>query len=218
MKKDVVVIGLGAFGHSVVKTLVDLGHNVLAMDISEEKVNKNSNLTDNCVICDSTDESALKSLGVVNYDIIVVAIGKNMEASILTTLILKDMGHNNVIVKAIDDNHARIVEKIGATKVVNPEKDTGYRTAHMLISESMIDFLDLNDKYSIIELLIKSERITNIPLAKLDIIQKHNIVICAIERGTEIIIPNALTEIEVGDGLIIIGSNKDIKKFEEKCI
>ena len=125
VKKEFAVIGLGRFGGSICRTLAEQGMEVMAIDINEDRVNDYSMIASHAVVGDSTDEKVLKELGIRNFDHVVVAIGDNIQASILTTIILKEHGVQNITVKAQNDYHEKVVVKIGADHVVHPERDMG---------------------------------------------------------------------------------------------
>src|SRR5690606_11510411 len=137
MKREFAVIGIGRFGGSICYELSKEGMNVLAIDISEDKVNEFKNVASHAVIADSTDEATLKELGITNFDHVIVAIGDNIQPSILTTVILSELGVNKITVKANNDYHAKIVNKIGAHHLVHPERDMGKRIAHSIISNNI---------------------------------------------------------------------------------
>lgn len=215
MKKQFVVIGLGRFGGSITKTLVSLGHEVMALDQDEAKVNEFSQMATQAVQADSTDEQALKELGIRNFDHAIVAIGDNIQASILTTLILKDMGVIKVTVKANNDYHSKVLEKIGADRIIHPERDMGVRVAHHIVSENVIDYIELSPEYSLVE-VIASQAMDSKTLGDLDIRANYGCNVMAIKTGDNEmnISPRAEDEIQKGDILVIIGSNKDINHFE----
>lgn len=216
MKKQFVVIGLGRFGGSITKTLVSLGHEVMALDQDEAKVNEFSQMATQAVQADSTDEQALKELGIRNFDHAIVAIGDNIQASILTTLILKDMGVIKVTVKANNDYHSKVLEKIGADRIIHPERDMGVRVAHHIVSENVIDYIELSPEYSLVE-VIASQAMDSKTLGDLDIRANYGCNVMAIKTGDNEmnISPRAEDEIQKGDILVVIGSNKDINHFEE---
>ena len=138
-KKQFAVIGLGRFGTSVAMTLQQLGHEVLAIDADEERVQKISDQVTHVVQADTTDENSLQALGLRNFDAVVVAIGENVQANVATTLLVKDMGVPFIIAKARNALHGKMLEKIGADRVVYPERDMGQRVAHSLISSNVLD-------------------------------------------------------------------------------
>jgi len=215
MKKQFAVIGLGRFGGSISKTLTELGHEVLAIDTDEHKVNHFANIVTQAVQLDSTDEAALREIGIRNFSHVIVAIGDNIQASILTTLILKDLEVPFVTVKAQNDYHEKVLSKIGATKVVHPERDMGVRIAHNLISDNVLDFIELSPDYSLVEIKA-SEKMIGKSLLQLNIRAKYGCNIMAVKSGNELnISPRAEDVLHEGDILVVIGSNKDISKFEE---
>ena len=150
MEKEYVVIGLGRFGGSIVRELNALDMDVMAIDRDEARVNEYSDIATH-VSSDTTDEAVMKSLGIRNFDHVIVAIGENIQSSTLTTLILKELGVKKVT-KAQNDYHAKILNKIGADTVVHPERDMGRRIAHNVASASVLDYLELADEHSLVEL------------------------------------------------------------------
>ncbi|MCA0990052.1 potassium channel family protein [Pseudalkalibacillus hwajinpoensis] len=218
MKKQFAVIGLGRFGGSICKSLSQQGMEVLAIDMDEDKVNEFSSVATHAVIADSTDESVLKNLGIRNFDHVIVAIGDNIQSSILTTLILKELGVSKITVKAQNDYHEKVLNKIGADKIVHPERDMGVRIAHSMISNSVLDYLELSDEHSIVELIANS-RMDNKTIIELDIRAKYGANIVAIKKGDEIIVsPQADQMISKGDILIVIGSDQDINRLERQIL
>lgn len=148
----------------------------------------------------------------------IVAIGNDIQASILTTLILKELGVKIVTSKALNDYHEKVLRKIGADQVVHPERDMGKRIAHNLVSSNVLDYLELSDKYSIVEIAV-NEAIAGYAIAQLDIRAKYGINIVAIKRHHDIIVsPQATEVIQNGDILIVIGSDTDINRFEIKML
>lgn len=216
MKKEFVVIGLGRFGGSIVSELIKLDANVMAIDISAARVDDFANIATQAVTADTTDESVLNSLGIRNFQHVVVAIGEDIQASILTTLMLKEIGVPKITVKAQNDYHAKVLRKIGADQVVHPERDMGIRIANNMLSNNILDYLELSEEHSIAE--IKSnERLAGHTIIELNIRAKYGINIVAIKRGKDILIsPQAIEELEVNDVLIVIGSDEDIHRFEKK--
>ncbi|MFC4320353.1 potassium channel family protein [Litchfieldia salsa] len=218
MKKEFAVIGLGRFGGSICRALSEEGMEVMAMDMDEDKVNGYSTIASHAVVGDSTDESVLKSLGIRNFDHVIVAIGDNIQASILTTLILKELGVKHITVKAQNDYHEKVLSKIGADQIVHPERDMGKRIAHNIISNNVLDYLELSDEHSIVE-LVASRRMDGNTLIDMDIRAKYGINIVAIKRGKNIIVsPQATELIHQGDILIVIGADTDINRFEKNLV
>jgi trk system potassium uptake protein len=217
-KKDFAVIGLGRFGGSICKTLAEQGKEVLAIDNNEDRVNEFTMIASQAVVGDTTDEAMLKSIGIRNFDHVIVAIGEDIQASILTTLILKELGVENVTVKAQNDYHEKVLRKIGANFVVHPERDMGIRIANNMASNNVLDYLGLSDGYSIVE-IAANKSLGGHTIIDLDIRKKYGINIVAIKRGSEIIVsPQAKETILVNDILIVIGSDNDIEKFTKKVM
>ncbi|APT47479.1 TrkA family potassium uptake protein [Bacillus safensis] len=213
-KKEFAVIGLGRFGGSICKALSEEGLEVLAMDLNEDRVNQYAQIASHAVIGDSTDEAVLKNLGMRNFDHVIVAIGENIQASILTTIILKELGVKLVTAKAQNDYHEKLLNKIGADRVVHPERDMGKRIAHKIITNNVIEYLELSDEYGLIEVEANGH-LENQSLLDLNIRARYQINIVAIKRGKEVIIsPLAHEQIQKNDILIVIGAMKDIARFE----
>ncbi|OZM58416.1 potassium transporter Trk [Lottiidibacillus patelloidae] len=218
MKKEFAVIGLGRFGSSICRALVEKGMEVLAIDIDEDRVNAFSNIASHAVMADTTDEKTLKELGIRNFDHVIVAIGDNIQASILTSLILKELGVKHITVKAQNDYHEKVLSKIGADRVIHPERDMGKRIAHQIVSNNVLDALELSDKHSVIE-VIANKRMDGNTLVELDVRAKYGCNIIGMKRGEEIIVsPKADFQIREGDLLIVIGANNDIERFERQLL
>ena len=218
MSKEYVVIGLGRFGGSIVRELNALDMDVMAIDADEARVNEYSAIATHAVIADTTDEAVMKSLGIRNFDHVIVAIGENIQASTLTTLILKELGVKKVTAKAQNDYHAKILNKIGADTVVHPERDMGRRIAHNVASASVLDYLELSDEYSIVEIKA-GERLAGNSILELDVRANFGINIIAVKRGKDIIVaPDPNENIEYHDILIVIGHDNDLNRFEKKLV
>lgn len=216
MKKEFVVIGLGRFGGSIVSELIELDADVMAVDIDPALVDEYADIATQAVVADSTDESVLKSLGIHNVEDVIVAIGENIQASILTTLILKELGVPNLTVKAQNDHHEKVLRKVGADKVVRPERDMGIRVANNVLSNNILDYLELSDEHSIAELHVTG-KIVGHTLIELDVRARYGVNIVAIKRSKDILVsPQANEVIQINDVLIVIGSDDDIHHFEKK--
>lgn len=215
MKKEIAVIGLGRFGGSIVMELSEMNVDVLVIDTDEARVNEYQDYYSEGIIGDSTDEAMLKSIGIDNYDNVIVAIGDNIQASILSTLILKDLGVKKVTTKAQNSYHGRVVEKIGADIVVHPERDMGRRIAHRLVSSSVVEYLEVSTNHSIIEYSANA-KLENKRISDLNIREKFGISIIAINRDNDIIVsPDSQISILGGDILILIGSDQELNHFEK---
>ena len=213
-KRSYLVIGLGRFGASLAKTLFDLGHEVLVIDKDEETIDHFSKHATHAVIGDATDEDVLKSLGVRNFDIAVVALGGDLQASIMITVLLKEMGVKYILAKAQSELHAKILVKVGADRAILPESEMGIRVAHSLAKTNILDFIELSADYSIIELSVPQRWIGKI-LKDLDVRVKYGVNILAIRGEKDFnISPVADDVMRINDVLVIIGENKDLNKIK----
>lgn len=213
--KQFVVIGLGRFGLSLAETLYDLGHDVLGIDIDEEIVQNVADSITHAVKADATDENVLKALGVRNFDVAVVSIGNDIQASILVTLILKEMGIKYVVAKAQNELHGKVLYKIGADRIVFPERDMGIRVAHNLTLSNILDYIELSPEYSIIEISAISSWF-NKSLSQLNMRRKYGLNVIAIKRDGDVIIsPNGDDVILKGDVLAVVGQKHDIENMEK---
>jgi trk system potassium uptake protein TrkA len=216
MKKSIAVIGLGRFGGSITRTLIESGQEVLAIDMSEERVNEYMNIATHCVVGNAQDEQVLKSLGIRNFDCVVVAIGEDVQASILTTLIVKEMGVKKVWAKAKDDYHARVLEKIGADRVVHPERDMGVRLAHQLVAKNLIDYLEISEKFSMAEIQVTNPKLIDKTLQELDLPKNFKISVTAIRRyNGDVELAAGKQVIRKGDSVLVVGRTADVEYFDE---
>ncbi|MCF3944739.1 potassium channel family protein [Oceanobacillus alkalisoli] len=218
MGKDYAVIGLGRFGGSICRELSKEGKQVLAIDIDEAKVNEYKNIASHAVILDSTDEESLKEIGINNFEHVIVAIGESLQASILTTVILTDLYVERITVKAQNDYHEKILRKLGVDRVIHPERDMGRRIAQNIISNNILDFLDLSDNHSIVEVKTGRKMIGE-SLIELDIRAKFGCNVVAVKRGEVIdVSPSPEYIFEPEDILLVIGRDDDIHRFEKHLI
>jgi len=217
-KKQFVIIGLGRFGSSLGRELVQLGHEVLGIDKDEEAVQDMSGILTYAVSADCTDEEALRSLGVRNFDCGVVAIGDDIQSSILTTILLKDLEVKQVVAKALTELHGRVLEKIGVDRVVYPERDMGIRVAHQLVSPNLLDYIELSKEYTIAELAVP-QCLDGKSLHDLNPRARFGCSIVAINKPNGIIIaPTATDVLSLRDVMVIIGTNEQIEDFEASVI
>ncbi|GAE03582.1 TrkA family potassium uptake protein [Clostridium botulinum B str. Osaka05] len=213
-RKQFVVIGLGRFGTSVAKTLYTLGNDVLAIDSSEDIVQSISDSVTHSVQIDATDENSLRALGIRNFDVAVITIGSDIQASTMATLLVKEMGVKYIIAKANTEIHAKVLYKIGADRVVFPERDMGVRVAHNLVSTNILDYIELSPNYSIAE-IVTPKPWHGKTLNELNIRANYGINVVALKRGEEInVSPVAEDTIDSGDIIVAIGSEEDLTKVE----
>jgi trk system potassium uptake protein len=214
-KKQFAVIGLGRFGSSVAKYLSEMGYEVLAVDDNSQRVQDVAHAVTHAVIADSTDEEAMTALGIRNFDVVVVAIGQDIQSSILTTLILKDLGVPSIFVKAQNELHGKVLNKIGADKVIYPERDMGLRVAHHLISPNILEHIELSPDYSIVEMKVPSAMIGK-NLIQLDIRQRYGCNVLAIKKNNEMnITPAPDAQLQPDEVLVIVGRNGELTKLEQ---
>ena len=211
--KQFAVLGLGRFGSGVVKALAKMGYEVLGVDTDEERVQAVADYVTHAVQADSTDEAALRSLGLRNFDVAVVGIG-DLEPSVLTTVILKDFGVPYVVAKAVSELHGKVLQRVGADRVVFPERDMGIRVAHNLVSLNLVEYLELAPGVSIIEAVARRSFVGK-SLKELALRARYDINILAIRRGETINLgPSANDVIEEGDILVAMGRDKALEVLE----
>jgi trk system potassium uptake protein len=212
------VFGLGRFGGSLVKEFSELGAEVLAVDKDQEKVNEYSQYATQAIHANTIDEGVLRSMGIRNFDHVFVSFGDNIEASILTSLMLKELGIPKVWAKAQNNYHSKVLEKVGVDRVIHPERDMAISIANHIVSDKIIDFFELSQDYSMVE-IIASNKVHNKTILELDVRAKYGCHIVGIQQGEEIkVAPAAEDTIQKGDILIVMGHNSDINRFEEEGI
>ncbi|BCA85442.1 potassium transporter Trk [Enterococcus saigonensis] len=218
MKQNYAIIGLGRFGGSICRTLIESGQEVLAIDSSEDRVNEYMNIATHAVVGNAQDEMTLRSLGIRNFDHVIVAIGEDIQASILVTLMVKEMGVPNVLAKAQNEYHARVLEKIGADRVVHPERDMGVRIAHNLVSKNILDYVELSDDYSLAEIRVTNPKFYDKTLANLNFRQNFGLTVVGIRRvnGKVVVSPTADEIVLKNDNLLVIGKTDDVDILDEK--
>lgn len=215
-RKDFVVFGLGKFGRSVAQTLAQNGCDVLAIDRSEETIQDVSEFVTHAVQADVTDADALHALGIRNFEVAVVAISNDMQSSIMATILAKEMGVAYVVAKAQNDIHKRVLEKVGADRVIFPEREIGVRIANNLTSDSFVDFIELSEDFSIVELEVK-EQWKGKTLRELDMRNAYGLNVIGMRQGaTMTITPGPDKLLELGEILIVIGSNTNLMKLSDE--
>ena len=214
INKSYAVFGLGRYGSSVAKELVDSGVDVIAIDNDHKKVEDLVGDIPICKCADVTDPNVIKQLGISNVDTVVIALAGELEASIMATMLCKEAGVPQVIVKCSSDIHKEILKKVGADMVVFPEKDSGKRLAKNILSSGFVDVADISDDISIIELTARSEWIGK-SLKELELRRKHAINVIAVNKNgkTEIgLHPDEIIDSDMT--LIVITNKKDINKIK----
>lgn len=210
--KQIAVLGLSRFGISVAKSLEKLDVEVMGVDINQEKVEDVAREITHVVQADVLDDDALDALGLRNFDAIVLSI-KNVEVSCLATINIKDRGGKYVVAQAISDAHAEILKRIGADRVIIPEKDMGARLARSLGSENIVDYMELSEEYSIMEISAPPEW-TGKTLLENNLRNKYGINVLAIRAPHGMSVsPQAESVIRPDDLLVVMGSNADLSKI-----
>ncbi|ASB87764.1 TrkA family potassium uptake protein [Bacillus sonorensis] len=216
MEKTYAVFGLGQFGGSLVKAFYKKGTEVIGVDKSEEKVNEYSPYATYTVCANAVDENTLKQIGIRNIDHAFVSFGDDIEASILTSLLLIEIGVPQVWSKAQNDYHQKVLKKIGVNRIIQPEKDMANRIAGHITSEKMIDYVELSPNYGIVE-IVATKKLDGRSLGEIDVRANYGCNIVGIKRGGQFIVaPSAEDIIYENDILIVIGQTRDIETFEKK--
>lgn len=212
-KKTYAVFGLGRYGISVAKELVSNGMEVLAVDIDESKVNEAINEVPLCKCADITDIEVIKQLGISNIDTVIIAMGHNLEASVMAVMLCKEVGVKTVIVKCANEMYQKILLKVGADQAVIPEKESGKRLAKNLISAGFADIMELSNDIAILEIDIKEEW-KNKTLLELNLRKKYGTNVIAIRKNQKLEIdidPNL--ELKEDMKLVVLMSKSKIKKI-----
>ncbi len=218
MKVDsVVVFGAGRFGTALAKELFEEDIEVMVVDNDEEKIQEISPHVTTAVIADVVDEGAIDELGLSNFDLAVIAIGSNLEASIVAAVEAKEYGVPMIYAKASTEMQARILKKIGVDQIIYPEIEVGERLARSISGRSIIEYIHFSEEYSIVE-VSAPHNWAGKTIMELDVRNKHNINIIALRRnGKTLVSPSASDRIETGDNLIVIGEDQHLKDLEKNA-
>lgn len=216
MKKQFIVIGLGRFGMNLVQTLIEHDHEVLAVDKNLHLVEEAAHIATHAVQADCTDEEVLAELGAKNFNHAIVSIGDDLEASILITLLLKEMGVPEVTAKANNVIHGKMLSKIGADQIIYPERDIAIRLGKQLSSETLVDYIELSPGYNLVE-MIAPPTMNNRTLQDLNFRANYGCNIITIKRGEHInMSPKGDDVIKTGDILLMLGRAENIRRLEDK--
>lgn len=212
--KTYAVFGLGRYGSAVARELAESGAEVIAVDIEEKRVEELAAQLPICKCADVTDPEVLSQLGIKNVDAAIVAMAEALEASVMTTMLLKELGVEQVIVKASNPMHRAIFEKVGADKVIEPEKESGIRLAKSLLSAGFTDVADLSDNISIVEMDVRNEWVGK-TLSELELRRKYSINVVALCDGSNVeIATDPHKRLETDMKLIVIADKKNINRFK----
>ncbi len=213
-KKQFVIFGLGRFGSSVAVTLNEMGFEVLGIDSAEDVAQSLADKLTHVVSIDITDEKSLKSLGIGNFDTAIIAVGE-LGPSLMCTMLCRELGVRQVVVKAIDDQHEKMAKMLGADKVVFSERDMGCRVAHNLVSNNIVDYIDLSDDVSLISIKVP-DSVAGKNLIESNFRQQYNVNVVAIRhQGKMTVNPKPQTILEKEDEVVVIGDAKAVKAFGE---
>ena len=206
------VIGLGKFGATVVRSLHERGHEVIAIDRDRNRVQEVRDTSTQAIEANCTDQDTLRALGLQDADAVVVSLGEQMDASILVTLYLKELGLREIVVKAVSEDHGKILHLIGATEIVHPERDTARRVARGLGLRSIVEYLPLAADSSLVEVQVPAEFLGR-TLAELEIRKRYQVLVVAIKRGEGLVIATGGDErLLAGDILVLVGKDSDLDK------
>lgn len=211
------VIGLGNFGYQVATLLYEKGNDVLAIDTDESKIERIKDKVTQAVVANAGKKEVLSQLITPDIDVVVVSLGERVEASIIITLYLKELGVKNIIVKASSDEQAKVLNMIGATEIIFPEREIANKLANTLTNPNMIDYLPLASGYSVVEVAPLKEFIGR-TLMELQLPSTYHIQIIAIKdvlTDTINFIPSANYRLKDSDMLVLVGKDEDLKKFEK---
>ncbi|WCJ48358.1 TrkA family potassium uptake protein [Levilactobacillus brevis] len=207
---------MGRFGQSVVQTLAEEHQDVLAVDVKEEPVNEMMDTATQTLIADTRDEDVLRGLNIDTFDYVIVGIGNNMEASILTTMLAKELGAKKVIAKAETSDHGRVLQRVGADQVTYPERDMGHGIVRKLLSNHILNFIDLSDKYTLAEVVITDPHFVDQDLVALNLRQRFDLTVIAIQHEGKInISPQPTDVVRLHDVLTVVGPIENVEALDE---
>ena len=218
-RRQFAVIGLGRFGSAMATTLVELGHDVIGVDADAERVQQLADVVTQSLELDATDEKALRAAGIQDVGVAVVSIGENIESSLLVVMQLRELGVPTIVAKAVSPLHGRILEKIGVSRVIFPEREMAIRVAHSLVMTNVIDYIELSRDFSIVE-IPAPEAFVGRTLRQLEIRPRLGLTLIAIKRqvpgGPVVtnIAPSADEAIQKSDVLALLGSNERLNQLD----
>ena len=209
-RKTIAVIGLGQFGGTVAKMLASMEHEVLGVDINPEIVQKVAPYVTHAIVADTTDEEAIKALALSQFDIVIVAIGDNIQANLMTSMLLKEMNMPYVVSKAENALQGKMLKKMGVNMVIYPEYDVAQRLAQSLTRDHVMDYLQLSKNISLIEIKVPTF-LVGANLKDSNLREKYNLNVVGIRRGEDLEVPpNPTTILGEDDKLLVIGNNSDL--------
>jgi trk system potassium uptake protein TrkA len=215
VRRQVAVLGLGRFGQAVALELTRLGHDVLAVDRDERVIQSIADDVTHAVQADITDAEALEALGLAEFDTAIVSVSESLEASIMATVLLRRIGIRRIIAKAAHDLHGSILEQVGATRVVYPEAETGFRVAHSFLAYGVQDYLDAGPGYGIAKVAI-SEAWAGKTIGEIDLTTTCRLSVLAVARPDSVVLTPAPDEVlRPRDALIVAGLDEDLARLPD---
>ncbi|MBE6770426.1 MAG: TrkA family potassium uptake protein [Ruminococcaceae bacterium] len=213
LHKSYAVFGLGRYGFSVAKELAQSGADILAVDSNQSLVDEAIDFIPICKCADVTDPDVIKALGISSIDIVIIAMANNLEASVLATTLCKEAGVKTVIVKCADEMHQKILSRVGADKVVIPEKESGVRLAKNLLSSGFVDLVELSNNLSMVEIDVKDSWVGK-SLLELNLRKKYSLNVIAIrQQGKASVDINPTAPLEKNMSLIVIADTARLNKL-----
>ena len=215
--KNIAVIGLSSFGYYLCRKLSAMSYNIMAIDTKEELVNQVKPFVRKAVIGDAKDKSFLQKLGITDFETVIVSVGNKIDSSILITLYLRELKIKEIIAKAVNEDHAKILDRIGATKIVFPERDIALRMAYTIDNPNSFEYISVDEDISLIEIGVPSKWVSK-KLCDLDLRSKYGIQIVIIKEliPPRTTIPSGDFVLKDSDILTVIGTNKQIKDVQNK--
>jgi len=212
------VIGLGKFGSHVAETLHGKGHEVVGIDADKGRVQDMRDRCSQAIVADCTDVDTLRALGIADAEAVVVSLGERMDASILVTLYLRELGARRIVAKAVSPDHGKILHLIGATEVVHPERDSAVRLASALGTRSILEYLPIGVGFSLLELKAPKSFVGR-TVGELDIRARFHVLVVAVKKGESLdLVPGAAYRVEEGDILVLIGKDHDLDGVARLCV
>lgn len=220
-RKQFGVIGLGRFGSAMATTLAESGHDVIGVDGDEDKVHQLADVITHAIQLDATDAKALRAAGIQDVDVAIVSIGENIESSLLVVMQLRELGIETIVAKAVTPLHGRILEKLGVSRVIFPEREMAIRIAHSLVMPNVIDYIELSRDFSIVE-LPAPEAFVGRTLKQLELRPRYGLMLIAVKRrpsGSDAVVtniaPSADEPIRQGDVLALLGPNDRLNQLDQ---
>lgn len=213
-RENYAVIGLGQFGSAICESLVEAKQEVLAIDIDEETVNTYSHMVTRAVIADAQEEETMKELAIGSFDHVFISIGSNIQASIMATLLAKELGAKDVICKAENASHARVLEKIGADQIVQPERDMARRIVFHQLQLNIVNYLVLNAQVTLAEVKVDSPDFIGKSIDQLQLRNEYHVNVIAITRNGKVNTSPAPSDIlRENDLVAVVGETNDVEQF-----